>query len=86
MAPYQPLARSIIVDVKLPGMSGPEFVTETKRIRENTPVLHISGCGKGMVKDHYLLSDTVTFLPKPFGYEQLTSAVRRRLPSAAGSP
>jgi DNA-binding NtrC family response regulator len=75
----------LIVDVRLPGMSGPEFVKETKQTRQDTPVLHISGYGEAMVKDHYSLSDTVAFLPKPFGYEELTAAVRRLLGSGAPS-
>jgi len=32
-----------IIDVRLPGMSGPEFLLETLRIRQGTPVLYISG-------------------------------------------
>jgi two-component system, cell cycle sensor histidine kinase and response regulator CckA len=32
-----------IVDVVLPGISGPEFVLETMRMRHGTPILYMSG-------------------------------------------
>lgn len=74
-----------IVDVRLPGMSGPEFVPEAQRIRQGTPVLYISGYPEPMIELHYSLGDTAAFLPKPFGYEQLITAVRSLLGSAASS-
>jgi two-component system cell cycle sensor histidine kinase/response regulator CckA len=67
-----------IVDVRLPGMSGPEFVIEAVRIRQGTPILYISGYPQAMLEDR-TLSDTVAYLPKPFTHEQLLGAVRRLL-------
>lgn len=75
----------LIVDVRLPGMSGPEFVAETQRIRQGTRVLYISGYPEPMFQETYCLGDTAAFLPKPFGYEQLTTTVRRLLGSSAPS-
>jgi DNA-binding NtrC family response regulator len=74
-----------IVDVRLPGMSGPEFVVEAHRIRPGTAVLHISGYFEPMLQENYCLGDRTAFLPKPFGYEQLITAVRQLLGSAASS-
>jgi two-component system, cell cycle sensor histidine kinase and response regulator CckA len=74
-----------IVDVRLPNMSRPELVLETMRIRQGTPVLYISGYPRTTVMDDHSLDETVSFLPKPFGYEELTAAVRRLLGSAAAS-
>jgi two-component system cell cycle sensor histidine kinase/response regulator CckA len=74
-----------IVDVRLPGMSGPDFVAEAQRIRQDTSVLYISGYPEPMLQGSYSLGDTSAFLPKPFGYEQLIAAVRRLLISAAPS-
>jgi two-component system, cell cycle sensor histidine kinase and response regulator CckA len=67
-----------IIDVRLPGMSGPEFALEDLRIRQSTPIQYISGYAQALLEDH-ALSDTVAFLPKPFTYEQLLDAVRRLL-------
>jgi two-component system cell cycle sensor histidine kinase/response regulator CckA len=72
----------LIVDVRLPGMTGPELVLETMRIRQGTPVLYISGYAEAMV-DEFPVGDNTGFLPKPFGCEQLTAAVRSLLGSAA---
>jgi DNA-binding NtrC family response regulator len=72
-----------IVDVRLPGMSGPELVAEAHRIRPGIPVLHISGYPEPMLQENYCLGDTTAFLPEPFGYEQLITAVRHLLGSAA---
>jgi two-component system cell cycle sensor histidine kinase/response regulator CckA len=68
-----------IVDVRLPGMSGPEFVIEAVRIRQGAPVLYISAFAQAMLEDHPTLSDAVAFLPKPFTHAQLLGAVRRLL-------
>jgi DNA-binding NtrC family response regulator len=72
----------LIVDVRLPGMSGPEFVVEAHRICQSIPVLHISGYPEPMLQENHCLGDTTAFLPKPFGYEQLTAEVRRLLGSS----
>ena len=67
-----------IVDVRLPGMSGPEFVLEAMRTRQGTPILYISGYPQQLLENQPL-GDTVAFLPKPFGAEQLLHAVRQML-------
>lgn len=69
----------MVVDIRLPGITGPEFVREIRRMRQGTPVLYISGYGQELIEDRHNLSGTVAFLPKPFGYEQLISAVRQLL-------
>jgi two-component system, cell cycle sensor histidine kinase and response regulator CckA len=72
-----------IVDVRLPGMTGPEFVLEALGIRQGTPILYISGYPQGLLRDP-APSDTVAFLSKPFSYEHLLGEVRRLL--SIGSP
>jgi DNA-binding NtrC family response regulator len=80
----QPWPDLLIVDIRLPGMSGPEFVRETMKTRKANPVLYISGYAQEAAEIQHKVSDTVAFLPKPFGYEQLIGAVRRLL--SIGSP
>jgi FixJ family two-component response regulator len=65
-------------------MTGPEFVRQVMRIRQGTPVLYISGYAQEAAEIQHKVSDTVAFLPKPFGYEQPIGAVRRLL--TIGSP
>ncbi len=74
-----PWPELFVVDIRLPGMSGPEFVMEAMRIRQGTPVLYISGYSVEMLAGTFRPSDTLAFLPKPFGYDQLLGAVRRLL-------
>jgi CheY-like chemotaxis protein len=74
-----------ILDVRLPGMSGPEFLLETLRMHQGTPVLYISGYPAPILEKGLDLSTSVDFLPKPFTSEQLVRAVQRLL-SAQSSP
>ncbi len=68
-----------ILDVRLPGMSGPEFLLETLRMRQGTPVLYISGYPQHMIEKGQDFSTSVDFLPKPFTTEQLVRSVQRLL-------
>jgi two-component system, cell cycle sensor histidine kinase and response regulator CckA len=74
-----------ILDVRLPGMSGPEFLLETLRMRQGTPVLYVSGYPKHMLEKGQDFSRSVEFLPKPFTTEQLVRSVQRLL-SVPSSP
>jgi two-component system, cell cycle sensor histidine kinase and response regulator CckA len=74
-----------ILDVQLPGMSGPEFLLETLGMHQGTPVLYISGYPQHMLEKCTDLSTAVEFLPKPFTSEQLVWSVQRLL-SVESSP
>jgi two-component system, cell cycle sensor histidine kinase and response regulator CckA len=74
-----------ILDVRLPGMSGPEFLLETLRMHQGTPVLYISGYPEHILENGQDLSTSVQFLPKPFTTEQLVRSVKHLL-SIESSP
>jgi two-component system, cell cycle sensor histidine kinase and response regulator CckA len=76
---HTPWPDLFIIDVRLPGMSGPEFLLETLRIRQGTPVLYISGYPQHILEKGVDLSTSVDFLPKPFTSDQLVRLVQRLL-------
>jgi PAS domain S-box-containing protein len=70
----------LIVDVVLPGRSGPELATELGRLRPGVPVLFISGYFDGVVAAHGLVAKPSHFLQKPFMADDLLLRVRQLLP------
>ena len=78
----------LITDVVMPeGMSGHELVTELRQTRPDLRVIVISGYNDEIVKAEQLISERITLLTKPFGFEALASTVRGALPqpTAAGA-
>jgi DNA-binding NtrC family response regulator len=82
---HTPWPDLFILDVQLPGMSGPEFLLETLKMHQGTPVLYISGYPQHMLEKGQDFSTSVDFLPKPFTSEQLAGSVQRLL-SVQSSP
>jgi PAS domain S-box-containing protein len=78
----------LITDVVMPeGMSGHELVTELRQTRPDLRVIVISGYNDEIIKAEQLISERITLLTKPFGFEALASTVRGALPEpiAAGA-
>jgi CheY-like chemotaxis protein len=71
----------IVLDVRMPGMSGVEVASEARRLGTTAPVLFISGfpedpaAGPGSLRHD--------FLSKPFTSDQLVGAVRTLLATRA---
>ena len=75
----------ILVDVIMPGMSGPDAAREIRAARPNTPVLYISGYTEETMVHHGIPG--WQFLAKPFLPKALSRKVREVLDSRAnGSP
>ncbi|MEN9634916.1 MAG: hypothetical protein RL077_3320 [Verrucomicrobiota bacterium] len=78
----------LITDVVMPeGMSGHELVAELRQTRPDLRVIVISGYNDEIIKAEQLISERITLLTKPFGFEALASTVRGALPEpiAAGA-
>lgn len=68
----------LITDNTMPGMSGLELVREVHKVREDLPVLMISGLGEHAAVDLRALGIR-RILPKPHPHEELVAAIRELL-------
>ena len=69
----------ILSDVNMPGLRGPDLVTELKAAGILCPVLFTSGDPSFEVVDSSLQVPGATFLPKPFSGSELVDAVYETL-------
>ena len=72
----------LISDVVMPGMSGPEFATEARRLRPGLGLIFISGYAEEGFRES-LTETEFLFLPKPFTLNQLTAKVKEALAEPA---
>ena len=71
----------MVVDIRLPDMSGLNLVRLARIHRPGTPALFISGFALPDVEEPELQQLLQAFLPKPFTPDQLLAAVRELLPT-----
>lgn len=69
----------VILDVKMPGMSGWEVLSELKRRTPALPVILSSGCARGDSAPPAAAVAPDAYLPKPYDLAELTSQVGRLL-------
>jgi len=67
----------IIVDGRLGGMSGYEFLRDVKKRRQDIPVLMITGYATPKLAVEAIKSGAIDYLGKPFAPEELIHSVRR---------
>lgn len=76
--------RCLILDVAMPGMSGPDLQEEVKRRKQGIPIVFITGNGDKTVRPRLLAQGAVECLFKPFSeaalLDALDAALRMRLP------
>jgi len=70
----------LILDIAMPGMSGPELQRELARRGETVPVIFITGHADANVCATLVKAGAVEVLIKPFSAEDLLSALRVALP------
>ena len=71
--------RCLVLDVSMPGMSGPELQAELTRRGRAIPIVFISGQQDDGVRTRVLAAGAVAFLPKPFTDNALLGAVNAGL-------
>ena len=71
----------MVVDIKLPDMSGLNLVRLARIHRPGTPALFISAYALPDAEEPELQQLLQAFLPKPFTPDQLLAAVRELLPT-----
>ncbi|MFC1494689.1 response regulator [Thermodesulfobacteriota bacterium] len=72
----------ILLDLKMPGMNGPEFLKEMRKTNYELPVVVATGYPDGNLMVEALRHGPFTLLAKPIDREQLMQAVRTALNGA----
>ncbi|QJT09636.1 response regulator [Oceanidesulfovibrio marinus] len=62
----------MVLDLKMPGMSGLEVLRETLRKMPELPVIMLTGHGSEQERDEALASGAATYLQKPIDIETLS--------------
>ena len=71
--------RAALIDLTMPGLSGEEVVREIRRIREDLPVLVMSGYSESDVQSRFRGRPNTGFLQKPFTLAALHAKMRALL-------
>jgi len=66
----------LVLDVRLPGISGLDFQSELTRAKIDIPIIFITGHGDIPMSVKAMRAGAVEFLPKPFRDQDLLDAVR----------
>jgi FixJ family two-component response regulator len=70
----------LILDVVMPGMSGPALQQELSRRRQQIPIIFITGQGDEALRPRLLAGGAVACLFKPFSETALLDALNAALP------
>lgn len=71
----------LILDIAMPGMSGPELHRELMRRGIEIPTIFITGQRDETIRDRVLQQGAVGFLLKPFTDEDLLAEIKTALPA-----
>jgi FixJ family two-component response regulator len=72
-------AACLVVDIRMPGMSGLELQAKLKADRVNTPIIFITAHGDSRVRMQAMRDGAAEFLVKPFDDQVLLNRVRAAL-------
>lgn len=72
----------LVLDVRLPGLSGLDFQSELARTRTNIPIIFITGHGDIPMSVKAMKNGAVEFFPKPLREQDLLDAVKVALDRA----
>lgn len=75
----------LVLDVLLPGMSGPELQQYLRREAIDIPIVFVSGHGDVPTAVNAIKGGAIDFLQKPFDYREAVAVVRRALERDAQS-
>jgi FixJ family two-component response regulator len=73
----------LIVDVSMPGMTGPDLQLELARLKRRIPIIFITAYVDEAVKKSVIQRGAVDCLFKPFSEATLVEALNRALPTSA---
>lgn len=69
----------LVLDITMPGMSGPELHQELLRRGREIPTIFITGQSDQTIRDRVLKRGAVGFLRKPFSDEALLAEIKKAL-------
>ena len=69
----------LILDVKMPGMSGPDLLRELTTLGQEIPIVFITASGDKSIRTRFLSDGAVECLFKPFSETALLNALRSAL-------
>src|SRR5438552_3715899 len=75
--PYQ--HGCLLLDVRMPGMSGPELQTKLNSLNAGLPIIFISGHGDVPLAVRVMKAGAVDFLTKPFNDQVLLESINKAL-------
>lgn len=75
------LTKCLILDIAMPGMSGPELQQELKRRMINIPIIFITAGRDETVRSRLIEQGAVAYLIKPFSDSALLEALNSALPA-----
>jgi FixJ family two-component response regulator len=78
-SPHASALGCLILDVRLPGVSGLELQEQLRRTRPDLPIVFITGHGDIPMSVRAMKAGAVEFLTKPFGDKDLIDAVEQAL-------
>jgi FixJ family two-component response regulator len=71
--------KCLILDVAMPGMSGPDLQKELSRLRKKIPIVFITAHGDNAIRPQLLEQGAIECLFKPFSDTDLLSALKSAL-------
>ena len=77
-----PGVRCLILDIAMPGLSGPDLQQELKRREHMIPVIFITARADRIVRTRLLRKGAIECLFKPFSEQDLRAALDAALPQA----
>ena len=80
-SPYLRKADCLVLDVWMPGMSGPELRRNLLSEGNDVPVIFITAAADEEARARELANGAVAYLTKPFDEEELLSAIDRAVKS-----
>jgi FixJ family two-component response regulator len=76
---YYDQTRCLVLDITMPGMSGPDLQRELKHREKNIPIIFITDQGNETVRSRILEKGAVECLFKPFSDDALLDALNLAL-------
>ena len=68
----------LITDIRMPGLSGSELLLEAQKIQPDLKVIVMTAYGSEEVKEDVLSKGAISYLEKPFDFEQLLDIVEEK--------
>ena len=65
----------MVLDVRMPGMSGPDLQVRLREMNRALPVIFVTGCPDDKVRARVLRNRTTAYLDKPFSDDDLLGTV-----------